>query len=200
MIAERRRSPLASGVKRDGSSPPSPVFERPPRRFIAIASVSCASREIDPRLIAPVQKRLTISLAGSTSSSGTGSAGLRPAADLQQAAQRGLARGVLVDRARVLAVLLERRALAHGRDTPRGRPSAPRPRRRWPRAPRAGRARSSRGSTCGARRRAATRTRRRPAAADRAPARPPDTRARDARAPLSPAPPRRPRRCARPCR
>ena len=58
MIAERRRSPLASGVKREGSSPPSPVFERPPRRFIAIASVSCASREIEPRLIAPVQKRL----------------------------------------------------------------------------------------------------------------------------------------------
>ena len=68
MIAERRRSPLASGLKREGSSPPSPVFERPPRRFMAIASVSCASREIDPRLIAPVQKRLTISLAGSTSS------------------------------------------------------------------------------------------------------------------------------------
>ena len=70
MIAERRRSPFASGVKRAGSSPPSPVFERPPRRFIAIASVSCASREIEPRLIAPVQKRLTISFAGSTSSSG----------------------------------------------------------------------------------------------------------------------------------
>ena len=69
MIAERRRSPLASGLKRTGSSPPSPVFERPPKRFMAIASVSCASREIEPRLIAPVQKRLTISLAGSTSSS-----------------------------------------------------------------------------------------------------------------------------------
>ncbi len=38
-----------------------------------MASVSCASREIDPRLIAPVQKRLTISLAGSTSSIGIAS-------------------------------------------------------------------------------------------------------------------------------
>ncbi len=75
MIAERRRSPLASGLKRTGSSPPSPVFERPPMRFIAIASVSCASREIEPRLIAPVQKRLTISLAGSTCSSGIGPPG-----------------------------------------------------------------------------------------------------------------------------
>ena len=43
-------------------------------RFIAIAKVVCASRLIEPKLIAPVAKRLTISLAGSTSSSGTGSA------------------------------------------------------------------------------------------------------------------------------
>ena len=42
-------------------------------RFIAMASVVCASRLIEPKLIAPVAKRLTISLAGSTSSSGTGS-------------------------------------------------------------------------------------------------------------------------------
>jgi hypothetical protein len=41
-------------------------------RFIAIARFSCASVEIDPSDIAPVQKRLTISLAGSTSSIGTG--------------------------------------------------------------------------------------------------------------------------------
>ena len=39
-------------------------------RFMAIASVVCASRLIEPKLIAPVAKRLTISLAGSTSSSG----------------------------------------------------------------------------------------------------------------------------------
>ena len=42
----------------------------PPIRFIAIASVSCASREIEPSDIAPVANRFTISLAGSTSSSG----------------------------------------------------------------------------------------------------------------------------------
>jgi hypothetical protein len=48
------------------------VFDLPPRRFIAIASVSCAIDEIDPSDIAPVEKRLTISLAGSTSSIGTG--------------------------------------------------------------------------------------------------------------------------------
>jgi hypothetical protein len=47
------------------------VFDLPPSRFIAIASVSCASRESEPSDIAPVEKRLTISLAGSTSSSGT---------------------------------------------------------------------------------------------------------------------------------
>ncbi|MND00864.1 hypothetical protein D3C83_196250 [compost metagenome] len=41
-------------------------------RFIAIASVVCASVEIDPKDIAPVEKRFTISLAGSTSSMGTG--------------------------------------------------------------------------------------------------------------------------------
>ena len=40
-------------------------------RFIAMASVSWASFEIEPKLIAPVAKRFTISLAGSTSPSGT---------------------------------------------------------------------------------------------------------------------------------
>jgi hypothetical protein len=49
------------------------VFERPPIWFIATASVSCASREIEPSDIAPVEKRFTISVAGSTSSSGIGS-------------------------------------------------------------------------------------------------------------------------------
>ena len=43
-------------------------------RFMAIASVSCASLLIDPNDIAPVAKRFTISAAGSTSSSGTGGA------------------------------------------------------------------------------------------------------------------------------
>ena len=74
LIAERRRLPSGSGIERAASSPPSPVLERAPRLFIAIASVSCASGEIEPRLIAPVANRLTISLDGSTSSSGTGSA------------------------------------------------------------------------------------------------------------------------------
>ncbi len=68
LIAERRWSPLGSATNREGSSPPSPVFDLPPIRFIAIASVSCDSREIEPSDIAPVTKRLTISLAGSTSS------------------------------------------------------------------------------------------------------------------------------------
>ena len=46
-------------------------------RFIATASVSCASREIEPSDIAPVEKRLTISAAGSTSSSGMPCSGKR---------------------------------------------------------------------------------------------------------------------------
>ena len=41
-------------------------------RFIATASVVCASVEMEPRLMAPVAKRLTISDAGSTSSIGIG--------------------------------------------------------------------------------------------------------------------------------
>ena len=63
---------LATGMKRLGSSPPSPVLDLPPMRFIAIANVACASVEIEPKDIAPVAKRLTISFAGSTSSKGTG--------------------------------------------------------------------------------------------------------------------------------
>ncbi len=42
-------------------------------RFMAIASVLCASCEIDPSDMAPVAKRFTISFAGSTSESGMGS-------------------------------------------------------------------------------------------------------------------------------
>ncbi len=56
-------------------------------RFMAMASVVCASREIEPKDMAPVEKRLTISTAGSTSSSDTG---VRPNSsarlDLEQAA------------------------------------------------------------------------------------------------------------------
>src|ERR1700680_522184 len=60
LTAERRRSPLGSGLNRSASSPPSPVLERAPRRFIAIARVWCASAEIDPYDIAPVANRFTI--------------------------------------------------------------------------------------------------------------------------------------------
>ena len=44
------------------------MFDLPPKRFIAIAKVSCASCEIEPYDIAPVEKRLIISEADSTSS------------------------------------------------------------------------------------------------------------------------------------
>ena len=48
LMAERRESPLVSGTKRSGSSPPSPVLDFAPNRFMAMASVSCASAEMDP--------------------------------------------------------------------------------------------------------------------------------------------------------
>ncbi len=48
LIAERLESPFGIGLKRSDSSPPSPVFDLPPMRFIAMASVVCASREIEP--------------------------------------------------------------------------------------------------------------------------------------------------------
>ena len=51
---------------------PRPVLLLPPMRFMATASVAWASVEIEPSDIAPVAKRLTISAAGSTSSSGMG--------------------------------------------------------------------------------------------------------------------------------
>ena len=98
LIAERFESPLGSGLNRSGSSPPSPVLLLPPMRFMAMASVSWASAEIEPKLIAPVQNRLTISLAGSTSSSGidwpsAGSLNFEQAAEL--AARAGVVVGVL---------------------------------------------------------------------------------------------------------
>ena len=37
------------------------MFDLPPMRFMAMASVVCASVEIEPSDIAPVEKRLTIS-------------------------------------------------------------------------------------------------------------------------------------------
>ncbi len=106
LIFERRSSP-----KRTGSSPPSPVFERPPMRFIAIASVSCASRESEPSDIAPVEKRLTISDAGSTSSSG-----MPPSARRGSAAGRVASSGAPTSAFTVGRVLLVRlrAAAAHG--------------------------------------------------------------------------------------
>src|SRR6201999_771080 len=73
LTAERRRSPLASGWNRSGSSPPSPVLDRPPSRFMAMARVSCASAEIDPYDMAPVENRRTMLDTGSTRSIGLGS-------------------------------------------------------------------------------------------------------------------------------
>ena len=71
-MAERRLSP-----KRFGSSPPSPVLDRPPIWFMAMASVSWLSCEMDPNDMAPVANRFTISDTGSTSSRGTAVLGSR---------------------------------------------------------------------------------------------------------------------------
>src|ERR671910_2078425 len=57
LIDERR----SGSYSRSGSSPPSPVLDFPPSRFMAMARVSCASCEIEPYDIAPVENRLTIS-------------------------------------------------------------------------------------------------------------------------------------------
>src|SRR3981189_3557993 len=58
LMAERMESPLGSGLKRSDSSPPSPVFDLPPMRFMAMASVVWASRLIEPKLTAPGGERL----------------------------------------------------------------------------------------------------------------------------------------------
>src|ERR1022692_3591845 len=58
-MALRRQSPLGSRWKRASSSPPSPVLDLPPMRFMAMARVSWASLEIEPKDMAPVAKRLT---------------------------------------------------------------------------------------------------------------------------------------------
>ena len=47
-MALLRESPPGKGLYRSESSPPSPVFDLPPIRFMAIARVSCASAEIEP--------------------------------------------------------------------------------------------------------------------------------------------------------
>ncbi|CAM5668554.1 hypothetical protein SVIOM74S_04825 [Streptomyces violarus] len=62
----------AGSYRRSGSSPPSPVLDLPPSWFMAMARVSCASCEMEPYDMAPVENRLTISETGSTSSTGMG--------------------------------------------------------------------------------------------------------------------------------
>ena len=75
-MADLFESPFSSGMKRAGSSPPSPVFDLPPILFIAIASDSCASALIDPKLMAPVANRTMMSFSVSTFSSSMGSTSL----------------------------------------------------------------------------------------------------------------------------
>ena len=50
LIAERIALgvPSGEGTRRRAFSPPSPVLDLPPRRFIAIARVVWASREMEP--------------------------------------------------------------------------------------------------------------------------------------------------------
>ncbi len=52
------------------SSPPSPLLDFPPTKFMAIAKVVCASYDIDPKDIAPVTNLFKIFSTGSTSSIG----------------------------------------------------------------------------------------------------------------------------------
>ena len=73
-----------------------------------MASVSWASVEIDPSDIAPVAKRLTISWAGSTSSSGTGSRSLRKVSRPRSVARRAASELTMLG---VLVVLLLRAAV-----------------------------------------------------------------------------------------
>src|ERR1051326_4126068 len=71
------RSLPSSGVYVAGSSPPSPELERAWMRFIAIASVACASGDSAPSDIALEMKRRRIASTGSTSSIGTGACGFK---------------------------------------------------------------------------------------------------------------------------
>ena len=77
LMALHLLSPFGSGTYRSGSSPPSPLLLMPPRRFMAMARASWASWLMEPKDMAPLTNRLTISLSGSTSSSGTGSTVLK---------------------------------------------------------------------------------------------------------------------------
>ncbi len=67
-------SPLARGCTRSAPSPPSPDTALAPMRFMAMASVSCASGESAPSDMPGVTKRRRMAVTGSTSSSGTATA------------------------------------------------------------------------------------------------------------------------------
>ena len=58
--------------KRSLCSPPSPVPDLPPIRFMAIASVSWTSWLSEPKDIEPVENRRRMAATGSTSDNGTG--------------------------------------------------------------------------------------------------------------------------------
>jgi len=60
-------------LRRSGASPPSPELLIPPILFIASPKASCASGEMEPKLIAAVEKRLKIASLDSTLSSAIGS-------------------------------------------------------------------------------------------------------------------------------
>ncbi len=72
MIFADGLSPFGSGVKCAGSSPPSPLSDFAPIRFIAMFSVLCASGLSAPSDIPGVTNRLRIEVMLSTSSIGTG--------------------------------------------------------------------------------------------------------------------------------
>ena len=72
LVAEEALSPLSRGSKRSRASPPSPLQEAAPMRFMAMASVSCASLESAPCDMLPLEKRLRTWVIDSTSSSPMG--------------------------------------------------------------------------------------------------------------------------------
>ena len=72
LTAEFRDIGWSNGMYLELSSPPSPVLLLASILFIAMARVSCASRLMEPRDIAPVANRGSIFSIGSTSSIGMG--------------------------------------------------------------------------------------------------------------------------------
>ena len=72
LMAELALSPFGRGLKRASSSPPSPLSLRAPMRFMAMASVSCASGLSAPSEMPGAIRCLRISVMLSTSSTGIG--------------------------------------------------------------------------------------------------------------------------------